>query len=214
MQAQSGPGLLGALSEGAPNTARLRLRLSAAVRLVPAPAFEYSPDLSRIVRISGTTEEALESGELITGVNRGHAGPVTGHFPKELPYAIDMAPKTDREQAKKLLDEAGWRVGPDGMRSKDGQKLHFRIMTYTYWQPTAVALQSQWKQVGISSELQPVEQTASNQVMFDGSFDIATYCSCGVATGDIAGQLTSFYRTGVANNFGGYSNPQVDALID
>ncbi|HEX2516231.1 MAG TPA: ABC transporter substrate-binding protein, partial [Chloroflexota bacterium] len=172
-----------------------------------------SPALQDL-RVRQALDLSVDRQELITGVNRGYAGPSTGHFPKALPYAIETTSTLDREKAKRLLDEAGWRPGADGVRQKDGQRLHFRILTYTYWQPTAVALQSQWKQIGVSAELTPVEQTASNQVMFDGNFDIATYCSCGAATGDIAGQLRSFYRTGIANNFGGYSNPEADALID
>ena len=33
----------------------------------------------------------------------------------------------DPEAAKKLLDEAGWTVGADGIREKDGQKLSLRF---------------------------------------------------------------------------------------
>jgi peptide/nickel transport system substrate-binding protein len=166
------------------------------------------------LRVRQALDVGTDRQELITGVNRGYAGPATGHFPKALPYAVDTASTLDRERAKRLLDEAGWKPGQDGVRVKDGQRLHFKVLTYTYWQPTAVALQSQWKQIGVSTELTPVEQTASNQVMYDGNFDIATYCSCGAATGDIAGQLRSYYRSGIANNFGGYSNPEVDRLLD
>ena len=141
-----------------------------------------SPALQDL-RVRQALDLSVDRQELITGVNRGYAGPSTGHFPKALPYAIDSATTLDREKAKRLLDEAGWRPGADGVRQKDGQRLHFRVLTYTYWQPTAVALQSQWKQIGVSTELTPVEQTASNQVMFDGNFDIATYCSCGACHG-------------------------------
>lgn len=33
----------------------------------------------------------------------------------------------DKEKAKQLLDEAGWKVGKDGVREKDGKKLSFKI---------------------------------------------------------------------------------------
>ena len=59
-----------------------------------------------------------------------------------------------------------------------------------------------------------VEPTASNQIMLDGAFDIATYCSCGTATGDLNGQLSSFYRSDAVQNWQRYANPAVDALID
>ena len=34
----------------------------------------------------------------------------------------------DIEKAKKLLDDAGWKVGASGFREKDGQKLEIKIM--------------------------------------------------------------------------------------
>ena len=42
---------------------------------------------------------------------------------KEIPY--------DPEGAKKLLDEAGWKVGKDGIREKGGKKLEIRFATTT-----------------------------------------------------------------------------------
>jgi len=37
----------------------------------------------------------------------------------------------DPEKAKALLEEAGWKVGPDGIRVKNGQKLQFQVSTQT-----------------------------------------------------------------------------------
>ena len=166
------------------------------------------------IRVRQALSLAVDRDELISGLNHGMAVASTGHFPVGVPYAMEGGTKLDRTKAGQLLDQAGWRLGADGIRAKDGQKLSFKILTYTVFQPLAVALQSQWKKVGINTELAPVETTASNQLMLDGNFEIATYCSCGSATGDIAGQLRAFYRTGVVSNYGGYSNPDVDKLID
>ena len=50
--------------------------------------------------------------------------------PSSIQDALDFDPKTkgivkeDIERAKKLLDEAGWKLGTDGVREKDGIKLH------------------------------------------------------------------------------------------
>ncbi|GII84899.1 peptide ABC transporter substrate-binding protein [Sphaerisporangium siamense] len=157
---------------------------------------------------------AADRRALIDGLNHGYARPATGHFPAGLPYAITTGTRTDVEKAKSVLDAAGWVPGPDGVRARGGTRLHFRILTYAVFQPLAIALQSQWRRIGVGTELAPVETTASNQMMLDGDFEIATYCSCGSATGDIAGQLRAFYRTGVVTNYGGYSNPDADRLID
>ncbi|NQX69596.1 hypothetical protein HQN90_26025 [Paenibacillus alba] len=157
---------------------------------------------------------AVNRKELIDGVNRGFASKATGHFPAGLPYAIETSSDMDKAKSVQLLDEAGWKAGSDGIRAKEGQKLQYKLLTYSVFQPLAVALQSQLKEVGISIELNVVETTASNQMMLDGNFELATYCSCGSATGDIGGQLNSYYHTGIASNYGGYTNPEVDKLLD
>lgn len=66
----------------------------------------------------------------------------------------------DVEAAKKLLDDAGWVEGSDGVREKDGTKLAF-VFTIPTGTPTteneANLLQSQLKEVGISMTTQTVE---------------------------------------------------------
>ncbi len=66
---------------------------------------------------------------------------------KPIPY--------DPEGAKKLLDEAGWKVGADGIREKDGVKLELRYATTTreVRKNTQVIVQQMWKEVGIDTEL-------------------------------------------------------------
>lgn len=63
--------------------------------------------------------------------------------------------KYDPEGAKKLLDEAGWKVGADGIREKDGEKLKLRYVTTTreVRKNTQAIVQQQWKAVGIDAEL-------------------------------------------------------------
>ncbi len=61
----------------------------------------------------------------------------------QLPYNI--------EAANKLLDEAGWVKGDDGVRRKDNQKLTFRLFSRNTSDYTFISqkLQEQWKQVGV-----------------------------------------------------------------
>ncbi|MCC6175615.1 MAG: hypothetical protein IT305_09960 [Chloroflexi bacterium] len=165
-------------------------------------------------RVRQALSLALDRKEMQQGVFRGYGALPTGHFPAGLPYALTTGPQTDVQKANHLLDEAGWKPGTDGIREKDGQRLTLRILTYSYQEATAIAAQSYWKKIGVGSTLDVVEITSSNQVMYDGNFDVATYCSCGAATGDVAGQLRAYYYSNVVSNFGRYSNPEVDALID
>jgi len=62
----------------------------------------------------------------------------------------------DPERAKKLLEEMGWRVGSDGIRVRDGQRLSFEnACTAGNMQREQVQqlLQQQWKQVGVELKI-------------------------------------------------------------
>jgi peptide/nickel transport system substrate-binding protein len=76
--------------------------------------------------------------------------------PKDPWYTVDPKVVTSyrysKRQAGKLLDEAGWKMGADGVRAKDGKKLVLQFQT-TAGNKTRelvqVYLQNQWKQSGI-----------------------------------------------------------------
>lgn len=57
-----------------------------------------------------------------------------------------------KREAQKLLEEAGWKVGADGYRMKDGKKLSLVFMTTSGNKTRELVqtyLQEQWKQIGI-----------------------------------------------------------------
>jgi peptide/nickel transport system substrate-binding protein len=58
------------------------------------------------------------------------------------------------EKAKALLDQAGWKVGADGIREKDGKKLRLKLQTTTAKIRTLITpiVQDNLKQVGIAIE--------------------------------------------------------------
>lgn len=76
--------------------------------------------------------------------------------PKDPWYTDDPAQiviyKYNKREAERLLDEAGWKMGSDGIRTKDGKRLTFTLMT-TAGNKTRelvqVYLQNQWKQIGV-----------------------------------------------------------------
>ncbi|MGJ5671730.1 ABC transporter substrate-binding protein (plasmid) [Rhodococcus aetherivorans] len=62
----------------------------------------------------------------------------------------------DLDRAKALLDEAGWKPGPDGIREKDGKRLSFHIRVAPYYQVSQSVLevlQSQWREAGVEIQL-------------------------------------------------------------
>ena len=60
----------------------------------------------------------------------------------------------DPAQARRLLDQAGWHVGPDGIRIKDGKPLQITFTTVAGIidrEQTAAILQSRWREIGVDT---------------------------------------------------------------
>jgi len=82
----------------------------------------------------------------------------------------------DLDEAKRLLDEAGWVPGDDGIRQKDGKPLSVRIMYFTPAQtpylPFLQLAQQQLKEAGIGTKLQPVTITQLVANERSGNYDL------------------------------------------
>ncbi|MBA8821559.1 peptide ABC transporter [Ochrobactrum sp. P6BS-III] len=74
--------------------------------------------------------------------------------------------KQDIEGANKLLDDAGWQKGSDGIRTKDGVRLSFLFSTSTnsVRQATQELVKAMWAEIGVDTEL----RNASAAVFFGG----------------------------------------------
>jgi peptide/nickel transport system substrate-binding protein len=78
------------------------------------------------------------------------------------------------DAARKLLAEAGWAPGPDGIRRKDGRALAFTLMTqagYAIRENIAQAIERQLREVGVDVRVQLVDGTAISAIWFEGRFD-------------------------------------------
>ena len=84
-------------------------------------------------------------------------------------YAYDM------DEAARLLDEAGWTMGSDGIRTKDGQKLALNLL-YNSDSVTEKAiseyLQSEYLKLGISLNIHGEEEQSYRDNMKAGNFDM------------------------------------------
>ena len=65
----------------------------------------------------------------------------------------------DIEGAKRLLDEAGWRPGPDGVRQKDGVRLSILYQTSTnaVRQDFQALIKQWWSEIGVEVELRDID---------------------------------------------------------
>lgn len=104
----------------------------------------------------------------------------TNALVKGTPNAVDESSflTYDLDKARSLLDEDGWTVGADGIREKDGQKLHFDIWVAPFYQvsqPVLEVLQSQWKKAGVDLEIHSASLTQYTQIQTAGGDGKATW---------------------------------------
>jgi len=80
----------------------------------------------------------------------------------------------DPARARTLLDEAGWRAGPNGIRQRDGRPLAFTLITqagYAIRENIAQAIEHQLRDVGVDVRVELHDGTAISALWFEGKFD-------------------------------------------
>jgi peptide/nickel transport system substrate-binding protein len=149
---------------------------------------------------------------------QGHLG--HGPFPMALPAADSSVrlPPYDTVAAKALLDSAGWKVGPGGMRSKNGRPLRFSMISPTssiFRHRYGVLLQDQLRRIGAQVDFDVIDPQAYTPRMFGGDFDaiMGSYST----DPTVSGTKQNWGSAGIGENgqnYFHYSNPKVDALLD
>ncbi|MEM1065873.1 MAG: ABC transporter substrate-binding protein [Pseudomonadota bacterium] len=155
---------------------------------------------------------AINRADLVTAAQAGV--PATGAFAASYPFAAEGPLPYDPEMAASLLDEAGWALGDDGMRTKDGEPLE--LVLYAYPQrPDLVTFQpvvrAALAELGIAATTQVTENPSD--VAGSGDFDLFLWAQHTAPAGDPGLFLSLFFETGAARNYTGWSNPEYDALI-
>ena len=119
----------------------------------------------------------------------------------------------DLEKAKKMLDDAGWKPGSDGIREKDGVKLSLHFLG-TSNNPVVDAILSvatdDWKELGVDFSSEKVDFNQMRAKQKTGDFDMLF-----MAWGLIANPNDSdIFATNGSQNNTNYSNEKVDELYN
>ena len=121
----------------------------------------------------------------------------------------------DPEKAKQLLEEAGWKLGPDGYRYKNGEKftIHFLQSTPNPVNDALVPIAVEnYKQLGIEFIAEPMEFNLIVEKIKkakEKTFDMY-FMAWGLSAEPDPYNI--FHSKG-SQNRNGYSNPKVDELI-
>ncbi len=119
----------------------------------------------------------------------------------------------DPEKAKAMLDEAGWKVGADGVREKDGERLSFTILNRggrTDRIAIAQVIQAQLKDIGVEVKMETKESAAYTSQWRTGEWEAIV--SGWFLPADPS--FTNLYACDGANNMTGYCDAELDKAMN
>ena len=168
---------------------------------------------------------AIDKDTIIDALYYGLPTPTESYMPRESFYYNDKLPKHEFsiEKANKLLDDAGWERGDDGIRAKDGVKLSFSSSTTAgnhVREQMQQFVQQSFKEIG-------VEMTISNlppAVMWGEYWMMSQWDSVVVGINFMTGpdpESSDYFKSTSINAQGGAGQntwqmnyPEVDELLE
>jgi peptide/nickel transport system substrate-binding protein len=173
-------------------------------------------ELRRAIFTATNRQEIIDK---TVGVFFKKAAPLNNHnlMPGNTGYKDYVTPTNQGagkvEDAKKILTDAGYKIEGGKLIGKDGAPVppfRFKYTTgNTLRQQSGELLQAQLKQIGVDITIEPI--TSLGGTLNSGDFDIIIYAWVG---SQFIGDNVALWRTDGGSNFGKYSNPDVDKLLD
>lgn len=168
-------------------------------------------------RVREAMNIAINRVEMNKGIFLSQAKPMYTYVS---PLAQDYAPSTagivkeDMERAKALLDEAGWKMGADGVREKDGLKLapkiYFTIGNNSV--KAAEAIQGYMRRIGIDWRLQPWDSSISPIKMNEQDYEVWSVSVPYMSAGDLLNLYFDSRNIPAPNRFN-WKDPRTDELL-
>ncbi|MFE2429850.1 ABC transporter substrate-binding protein [Streptomyces sp. NPDC059373] len=187
-------------------------------RANPGLPFALSANLARPIvkdlRVREAIQKAVDRQEVVDTVLSSNFKAATSSLASTTTDYTDLSAQLghDTAGAEKLLDQAGWKTGSDGIRVKDGRKLTLKVIWATVFGPNQTALeliQQQLKKIGVGVTLQSAPISDFLALRTKGDYDYAWGNTTRVDP-DIL--RTGFYSKGI--NYSHLSDSELDGLLE
>ncbi len=168
---------------------------------------------------------ALDKRSIIEALYHGLPKETESYLPEgNWAYRADL-PKHQYslDKARKLLDDAGWKPGPDGVRVKNGRRLEFTNSTVAgnpAQEQTQLLLAQTWKAIGVSMNIRNMPGAVIwGKFWSQSEFDsLVTYTNCTIASDpnviDRFGSHSIPAQGGFGSNVYQFKNATVDTLLE
>jgi peptide/nickel transport system substrate-binding protein len=168
-------------------------------------------------RVRQAMSIAINRAEIAKGVLLGNAEPAFTYVDKD---ALDHNPQTaglikeDVKLANQLLDEAGWKMGSDGIREKDGMKLAPKVYFTANGLSARVAeaIQGYLRKIGVDWRLQAWDSTIAPLKMAEQDYEIWSVTVPYMSAGDLMNLYFDSKNIPTPNRMN-WKNEQTDQLL-
>ncbi len=181
--------------------------------------FKTSQPVLQDVKVRQALVMATNTNEVIAGLSYPAIAVREPLLTNQIGYDKNLQqPAQNIDEANRLLDEAGWARGTNGIRQKIGQKLTFRLYSQNTSEYTTVTqtLQKQWQSIGAEAQvfLQPSSDLQPNLQFHN--YDALVY---GVAIG-VDPDVFAYWHSSQADpraarlNFSEYKSSSADKSLE
>ncbi|MGD8321578.1 MAG: peptide ABC transporter substrate-binding protein [Gemmatimonadota bacterium] len=151
------------------------------------------------------------AGKLMQGTVKVADSPINPSSPFHDPRVPSVS--FDPALARRMLDEAGWHPGPDGIREKDGRRLTFTMVNRAGSADriaVAQVIQAELKDVGAEVTFETLESAAWTQRWRSGQWEAVV--SAWFLPADPS--ITGLYACEGPNNMTGLCDPALDEVME
>ena len=174
------------------------------------------------VRVRQAISMAIDQKRIMDVVFHGSSLPDRGFVPTALTHYLSPGIRDgtstltdDPGRARALLDAAGWQMGMDGVRTKDGKRMEFDVLVTAGAAERLEALQliaSDLAAVGIVVHIKEIQFNQMFARMLGPAGDWDSVLIGWTMPGYPEG--SQFFATGSTSNYEHYSNPEMDKLLE
>ncbi|HBJ2614795.1 TPA: ABC transporter substrate-binding protein [Clostridium botulinum] len=177
--------------------------------------FNMRKELWKDVNVRKAFNYAVDRKGMVDGIVKGFGVEAYSPLQKNKFNNANVEKYTyDLEKANELLDKAGWKKGKDGIREKDGKKFEFTLTapsTDEVRVKIANYLASQFKKIGVTVKVAALDW---NAIKIDECEAFVLGWGSPYDADDHTYKLFHSSQIKNGNNFGAYSNPKVDKLLE
>ncbi len=163
---------------------------------------------------------AIDRKSIVSAVLNGFGKSDYGPIPPDAAYTIPIAATTSPDFASTTLDNAGWKMGGDGFRSKTVGKntiplaITITVPQIDFLMKTASLIQTAWQNIGVRVTIAPDSpDNIANADIPNRSYDALLFGNVLGPSSDLYSFWNSSQAAAPGLNFSMYDNPKADALL-